>query len=134
MRRSPLPPRKKPLKRTGAPKRKTGLKKVNTARLAKRQKAYDAYMRSGRWQSIRAEVIVRDGKCVRCGSRGTDALEGSFWYAVNEIMPIASRFEVHHKTYARFGKERLEDLETLCRTCHEKEHASRFITPRGLRQ
>lgn len=29
---------------------------------------------------------------------------------------------VHHKTYARLGKELAEDLEILCQMCHEIRH------------
>ena len=28
------------------------------------------------------------------------------------------RLEVHHRTYERFGNERLEDLEVVCVLCH----------------
>lgn len=27
--------------------------------------------------------------------------------------------EIHHRTYARFGKEQLDDVTTLCSRCHE---------------
>jgi 5-methylcytosine-specific restriction endonuclease McrA len=30
--------------------------------------------------------------------------------------------EVHHITYIRRGKERLEDLMTLCQDCHQERH------------
>jgi hypothetical protein len=30
--------------------------------------------------------------------------------------------DVHHLTYVRFGHERLEDLLTLCRPCHDAAH------------
>ncbi len=32
------------------------------------------------------------------------------------------RFELHHTTYARIGRERLSDLEPLCRSCHQAHH------------
>lgn len=32
------------------------------------------------------------------------------------------RLQVHHKTYARLGKERLEDLQVLCFNCHKLIH------------
>jgi 5-methylcytosine-specific restriction endonuclease McrA len=52
------------------------------------------------WQAIRLLVIERDGgKCVDCGELGV---------------------EVHHKTYRRLFKEKLEDLELLCSGCHLK--------------
>jgi 5-methylcytosine-specific restriction endonuclease McrA len=33
--------------------------------------------------------------------------------------------DVHHRTYDRFGKEKLRDLELVCKTCHGKIHAQR---------
>lgn len=130
--RTPLNPRKKPLKRTGAPKRKTAVKKVNTARLAKRKKAYDAYMRSPEWQALRNVRMQYDTyTCQRCGY--VPDVRYSPWEGGLICGPKA--LHVHHKTYARFGgKELLEDLETLCADCHGKEHAGRFIIPRGLRK
>ncbi len=61
--------------------------------------SYQAYMRSKAWRSLRVQVIKRaKGICERC-----------------EIHPVA---HVHHKTYERFGKEPLSDLEGLCVKCH----------------
>ena len=72
------------------------------AEKAKRRE-YTQHIKSDAWKALRARVIVRNGgQCCRCGSR--------------------ARLEVHHKSYARFGSERLEDLETLCHRCHEGEH------------
>jgi hypothetical protein len=33
--------------------------------------------------------------------------------------------DVHHKTYDRFGNERLDDLIALCRPCHDVVHAEK---------
>lgn len=44
-----------------------------------------------------------DHKCERCGA-----------YNVS--------LDVHHKTYERLGFEAPEDLEVLCRDCHNKAH------------
>lgn len=33
-----------------------------------------------------------------------------------------SFIEVHHLTYKRFTKEKIEDLMVVCRPCHEKIH------------
>jgi 5-methylcytosine-specific restriction endonuclease McrA len=29
---------------------------------------------------------------------------------------------VHHKTYRNFGMEDMDDLEVLCKVCHQNEH------------
>lgn len=72
--------------------------------LTKRQKAYRAYLKTDHWKDLRAEAVHRDGeKCCRCGSR--------------------RRIQVHHKCYrGRYEDSLLEDLETVCRECHRKEH------------
>jgi hypothetical protein len=58
------------------------------------------------WKMIRQQALERDGhRCRACGARG--------------------RLDVHHLTYARVGKEDLDDLLTLCRSCHEAEHERR---------
>jgi hypothetical protein len=72
--------------------------------LSKRQKAYRDYLATDHWKDLREEAIYRDGgKCCRCGS--------------------SIRIQVHHKCYrGRYEDSLLEDLETVCRECHRKEH------------
>ena len=68
----------------------------------KAQDHYNNYIKSPDWQNKpqRLQAIQRDcGRCVLCDS--TEDLE------------------VHHRTYENFGNEKLEDLYTLCRQCHE---------------
>lgn len=66
---------------------------------------YKRYLISVEWKWKRFEKIKSVGKrCERCRS--------------------AAELQVHHKTYKRFGKERMEDLEVLCKTCHESIHCT----------
>lgn len=68
-----------------------------------KQRAYDKYMQSEEWSIIRNKVLVRDKcKCVVCG--------------------VQENLEVHHKTYIRFSKEWIQDLETLCKKHHKLKH------------
>ena len=61
------------------------------------------YYETSKWFNLRMSVIERDSfQCVNCGSR--DSLQ------------------VHHLTYERFKKEQMEDLVTLCKTCHNLLH------------
>ena len=53
----------------------------------------------GHWRQIRSAALARDQGCRLCGASGD--------------------LEVHHRSYARWGHEGLEDLTTLCRGCHE---------------
>lgn len=64
---------------------------------------YAAYLASPEWKMRRIQIMSKRGaKCERCGARRT--------------------LQIHHKTYARLGRELPEDLEILCRKCHETEH------------
>lgn len=65
---------------------------------------YRQYLKSPIWKAKRLEALTHYGcVCNRCKLHGTD---------------------VHHKTYERVGgDERMEDLEVLCRECHEAHHA-----------
>lgn len=52
------------------------------------------------WQAIRAERLeIADHCCETCGTGG----------------PL----DCHHRSYARFGAEDVDDLRMLCRDCHE---------------
>jgi len=64
------------------------------------------YLKSEEWQRKRYVVLKRDNwTCVSCGMPAT---------------------EVHHKRYARIniGKEPIDWLESLCKECHMKKHAT----------
>ena len=61
------------------------------------------YMRSEKWKQKRKLVLQRDGYCCM------DCLSGD-------------QLEVHHITYKRLGNEKLSDLATVCRSCHQKIH------------
>ncbi len=63
---------------------------------------YREYITSAAWRAKRRlKLKSTRGKCERCGQRAT---------------------QVHHKHYDTLGRERLADLESLCRPCHEREH------------
>jgi 5-methylcytosine-specific restriction endonuclease McrA len=60
---------------------------------------YINYIRSAEWKAKRLQVLTRDKYlCQVCKKK------------------LAT--QVHHKTYARFGHELLEDLLSACRSCH----------------
>ena len=66
---------------------------------------YAAYLLTPHWQRFRMAVFVlAGGQCCRCGG-------------------VADH--VHHRTYQRVGRERLEDVEPLCAECHKSEHDGR---------
>ena len=64
----------------------------------------NVYLKSDAWKRKRYVVLKRDNwRCVHCGVRAT---------------------QVHHKKYApkNIGKEPIEWLESVCKTCHDSLH------------
>ena len=73
---------------------------------------YKRFMDSTLWGVIRAmKIHLAGNKCERCGEPGG---------------PRGMGMHVHHLDYARFGGwEREEDLQCLCKPCHDLEHRSK---------
>lgn len=70
---------------------------------------YGAYIRSEKWDKKRRKRLEVDGHtCQDC--RCTDR-------------PL----DVHHLNYNRLGRERMSDLVSLCRRCHDKRHRNGTI-------
>jgi len=64
---------------------------------------YYEYLKSAKWAVIRDRILKRDGyKCTRCDNKAF--------------------LQVHHLTYDNIFEEKDEDLITLCKKCHRKEH------------
>lgn len=66
---------------------------------------YPAFLKTKYWMGVRQLVITRDGnKCTRCDN--------------------TKRLQAHHITYENHFNEHnhLEDLITLCKSCHLEEH------------
>jgi 5-methylcytosine-specific restriction endonuclease McrA len=77
---------------------------------------YNLYIRSAQWKQIREEVKERDlYSCRTCNCIETGSL-------------TESELDVHHRHYGTLGNERLEDLITLCRTCHRAIHSGFALT------
>lgn len=75
-----------------------------------RQKRYAIFLQTEAWRTLSAAVITRDGECQGCGS--------------------LRRLQAHHVRYpARVEDTTLDDLRTLCRTCHRVEHGLPTRTP-----
>jgi 5-methylcytosine-specific restriction endonuclease McrA len=69
----------------------------------RRRVDYREYIESDAWRRKRAKALRHHGeRCRTCGA--------------------VDRLSVHHKTYARLGHERMDDLEVLCVDCHAIEH------------
>jgi predicted RNA-binding Zn-ribbon protein involved in translation (DUF1610 family) len=69
-----------------------------------RARPYPDRRNTQEWAVLKRQVHRRDGyRCRLCGRRD-------------------GQLHVHHRTYATYAVERLEDLITLCRSCHEHFH------------
>ena len=69
-----------------------------------RGRSYAERRQTKEWAILKRQVHRRDGyRCRLCGRNGI-------------------QLHVHHRTYETYAEERLEDLITLCRTCHEHFH------------
>lgn len=74
-------------------------------RIKRRDYYRNVYLKSDDWQRKRYVVLRRDNwTCVYCGAKAT---------------------QVHHKRYLNrnIGKEPIKWLVSVCRSCHEKQHA-----------
>lgn len=65
---------------------------------------YHEYLRSDSWRRVRERKLREAGR-------------------VCSLCPSVSNLHVHHRTYERLGKERLDDLVVLCRRCHSRHHS-----------
>jgi 5-methylcytosine-specific restriction endonuclease McrA len=69
-----------------------------------RKRPYAERRRTREWAILKKQIHRRDGyRCRLCGRDDTE-------------------LHVHHCTYANYAEERLEDLITLCGTCHQRFH------------
>jgi hypothetical protein len=67
------------------------------------ERFYRQYRRTWHWQRLRRKIGRRaGGVCERCG--------------------VPRNLQVHHRTCARLGRQRLDDTELLSGGCHLREH------------
>ena len=68
-----------------------------------RSMPYNEYLKTREWAEKREQALERDGhRCRLCNTY--------------------DNLQVHHRTYQRRGNEDLDDLTTLCKSCHEHFH------------
>jgi hypothetical protein len=70
---------------------------------------YREYLHGDHWRSFRSQLLTTTGYCQRCGlsRRACRILYGH-------------DLDVHHLTYHRIGGELPQDVQVLCRFCHEQ--------------
>jgi hypothetical protein len=62
---------------------------------------YHDYLKSSEWKRRRLEKLTWEEQCECCWKKAE---------------------EVHHISYERIGKERGNDIKSVCKSCHEKCH------------
>ena len=67
------------------------------------QYVYNLYLKSKAWGIKREHRMIIDEYACVCGSPAE---------------------HVHHKTYDNIGKEAMDDLISMCQSCHSKEHST----------
>lgn len=82
--------------------------------LGLKMEEYEKYLETPHWQAFRKLAfeaqMKRAGRlfCERC--------------PIDRNTKNTVELHVHHLTYERLGKERVQDVEIICRACHDKEH------------
>ena len=76
-----------------------------------RRMPYEIFLQTDYWKIIKQRVLWESCKCSQCGS----------W----------KNLQIHHKTYEHRGYEHLhlEDLQVLCKDCHELVHKDETPKP-----
>lgn len=64
---------------------------------------YNSHIKSRKWKKLRYERLELD--CFKCFACGED-----------------NRLQMHHTNYENFGNETLDDIVTLCESCHIEVH------------
>lgn len=80
------------------------------------QLAYREYLKSDHWRGLRLEAFQTYGrKCAKC--------------------PATCRLDVHHLKYRHpWTLGIVQDLQILCRACHEREHGVVRVVPVELKK
>lgn len=72
---------------------------------------YKKYMKSITWKLFSDKIKAdRGNKCEDCGANGKGVV-----------------LHAHHLTYDRFKNELPEDIQVLCKPCHQKKHPNKKI-------
>jgi hypothetical protein len=96
------------------------------SRLEARRAAYNQHLSSDQWWKLKKEARRQSFKehgdvvCARCGTS-----------EFNNKQTYGEGLHCHHRTYERFGQERVDDVELLCSPCHASEH--HLPAPKSLR-
>lgn len=91
--------------------------------------SYKEYINSPEWKDKREWIIeVKNSECELCKKKEKKIIklikiiekDGRIWF--NEVIQNIISLHVHHLNYDTLGNEGQEDVQVLCRECHEKIH------------
>ena len=113
-REKPIPKSRTPIPRKARPKA------VNVEATAKRKKR-----KASKYAKFRRSEGYKEAKARANGQCETLCLLDGVW----EFRCAATEgLQVHHKTYRDFGgNETADQLEVLCKRCHEAKHAGKKV-------
>jgi uncharacterized protein YlaI len=95
--------------------------------MAKVQADYTKYMSSDTWKSKRlACLALAKWTCQSCG---WNRVNGCF---VGDVMDDR-QLVAHHLSYRHFKDERQDELQCLCKPCHDRIESMSAIKPRFMR-
>lgn len=82
-----------------------------------RTEEYRSVIASKRWRELRVRLMRERGSiCERCGKTWAPGYKVSL--------------QLHHKTYERLGRERDEDVQLVCESCHSGADVERVADSR----
>jgi hypothetical protein len=126
--RAPLPSPRSPATTTGVPQEKAKESASMKRQYYKRSffpdgrgrhlwmHGYHRHIGSAKWERFRRELIEQRGnRCEQCGQEGGSLV-------------------LHHLHYKTLGNEQPEDVQLLCRDCHERADEKRAAVNRQLGQ
>jgi 5-methylcytosine-specific restriction endonuclease McrA len=72
---------------------------------------YDKYLETPYWQSFRRSAFAKQRQRLGRNCRERCPKNG-----------LETKLDVHHLTYERLGNEKIEDVQIVCKECHDKIH------------
>lgn len=138
MKRSGDLKRKTPMARGSSRLPRVAIRRINAARVARKQKAYSQRLAKADWKVLRRQAYDRDGGLCWCPTCVEGRRNGEAF--AFEPIPVwfdkrggIHGFHTHHTTYVRFGHEDLADLLTMHPQHHQALEADKGYRARFLR-
>lgn len=114
---STLKRRGRGLTRTPLKRSTKAIRQVNPDAAVRRRKKYNARLHRADWKDLRQACFERDGfRCTAMVEHENTTIRCTW----RDVSRKGDGLVADHLTYARFGRELLEDLRTLCKPCNSR--------------